>query len=117
MLNRKKRRWLSRPWIMRREELGASARLLQKLQEEDPETYRNVLRMSAPKFQEFLELVEPLIKKQNTKFRQSLPCKIKLEITLRLRCKLAPACANESRDLLVAATCDQKLNMSNFASR
>lgn len=83
MLNRKKRRWWSRPWIMRREKFGASARLLQELQEEDPETYRNVLRMSAPKFQELLELVEPLIKKQNTKLREALPCKMKLEITLR----------------------------------
>jgi hypothetical protein len=75
--------WWSRPWIMRREELGASARLFQELQAEDPETYRNVFRMSVPKFQELLELIEPLIKKQNTQFRQALPCKIKLEITLR----------------------------------
>lgn len=70
-------------WIQRREELGASSRLLKELKEEDPETYRNVLRMTAPQFQELLELVEPLIKKQNTVFRQAIPCKTKLEITLR----------------------------------
>lgn len=83
MLNRKKRRWWTRPWIQRREELGASSRLLQELKEEDPETYKNVLRMSPPKFQELLELVEPLIKKQDTRLRNAIPCKIKLQITLR----------------------------------
>ncbi|XP_068082892.1 uncharacterized protein [Anabrus simplex] len=81
--HRKERRWWSRPWIQRREELGASSRLFQELKEEDPETYRNVLRMSPSKFQELLELVEPLIKKQDTKMREAIPCKIKLEITLR----------------------------------
>lgn len=82
-LQRKQRRWWVRPWIQRREELGALSRLLQELKEEDPETYRNVLRMTAPQFQELLELVEPLIKKQDTVFRQAIPCKTKLEITLR----------------------------------
>jgi len=82
-LHHKQRRWWVRPWIQRREELGASSRLLQELKEEDPETYRNVLRMTAPQFQELLELVEPLIKKQDTVFRQAIPCKTKLEITLR----------------------------------
>lgn len=82
-LQNKQRRWWVRPWIQRREELGASSRLLQELKEEDPETYRNVLRMTAPQFQELLELVEPLIKKQDTVFRQAIPCKTKLEITLR----------------------------------
>jgi len=43
-LHRKQRRWWVRPWIQRREELGASSRLLQKLKEEYPETYRNVLK-------------------------------------------------------------------------
>ncbi|KAL4104559.1 hypothetical protein QTP88_019854 [Uroleucon formosanum] len=60
-LQRKQRRWWVRPWIQRREELGASSRLLQELKEEDPETYRNVLRMTAPQFQELLELVKPLV--------------------------------------------------------
>ncbi|XP_068082458.1 uncharacterized protein [Anabrus simplex] len=81
--HRKERRWWSRPWIQRREELGASSRLFQDLKEEDPETYRNVIRMSPSKFQELLELVEPLIKKEDTKMIEAIPCKIKLEITLR----------------------------------
>lgn len=39
--------------------------------------------MTAPQFQQLLGLVEPLIKKQDTTFRQAIPCKTKLEITLR----------------------------------
>lgn len=80
---RNRRRWWVRPWIQRREEFGASSRLLEELKEEDPETYRNVLRMSATKFQELLNLVEPIIRKQDTHFRQAIPSKTKLEITLR----------------------------------
>lgn len=39
--------------------------------------------MSPPKFQELLELVEPLIKKEDNRLRQAISCKTKLEITLR----------------------------------
>lgn len=83
MLNRKKRRWWVRPWIQRRAELGASSMLLKELREEDPETYRNTMRMPNSKFDELLELVIPLIRKQDTNMRQAIPCKTKLEITLR----------------------------------
>lgn len=83
MLKRKKRRWWVRSWILRRNDLGASARLFKELELEDPSSYANILRMSVPKFKELLELVTPLIQKKDTKFRQAIPSKTKLEITLR----------------------------------
>lgn len=82
-LNHKQRRLWVRPWIQRRDYLGASSRLFEELKKEDPETHNNVLRMTAPQFQQFLDLVEPLIRKQDSTFRQAIPCKTKLEITLR----------------------------------
>lgn len=69
-LKRNWRRWWVRPWIKRRQELGASSRLLQELKEEDPQTYRNVLRITASQLQELFILIEPLIKKQDTVFRR-----------------------------------------------
>ncbi|KAG8304154.1 hypothetical protein J6590_101138 [Homalodisca vitripennis] len=69
MLKRKKRRWWLRSWILRRSDLGASARLFKELELEDPSSYANILRMSVPNFKELLELVTPLIQKKDTKFR------------------------------------------------
>jgi hypothetical protein len=83
MLKRKKRRWWVRSWILRRNDLGTSARLFKELELEDPSSYANILRLSVPKFKELLELVTPLIQKKYTKFRQAIPRKTKLEITLR----------------------------------
>jgi len=43
---RKKRRWWVKPWIMRRNTLGASNILLVELTSEDRDIYKNNLRMS-----------------------------------------------------------------------
>jgi hypothetical protein len=47
---RKKRRFWARPWILRRNQLGASEILLKELALEDTEGYRNHLRMSEEKY-------------------------------------------------------------------
>ena len=43
---RRPRRWWVKPWIGRREQLGASTQLLVELAAEDSDSYRNHLRMS-----------------------------------------------------------------------
>ncbi|KAG5888011.1 hypothetical protein JTB14_007130 [Gonioctena quinquepunctata] len=83
MLKRKRRRWWVRSWILGRNDLGALARLFKELELEDPSSYANILRMSVLKFKELLELVTLLIQKKDTKFREAIPSKTKLEITLR----------------------------------
>lgn len=79
---RKRRRWWVRPWIARRNLLGASNTLLRELAVEDPDSYCNHLRMDESKFEELL-LVAPLITKENTLMRDSIPTRIKLQIVLR----------------------------------
>lgn len=80
---RKRRRWWTRPWVMRRIEKGASSNLLVEIAVEDPEAYRNHLRMSENQFVELYEKVKLKIQKQNTIMREALPAKLKLQITLR----------------------------------
>ncbi|PNF22512.1 hypothetical protein B7P43_G14377 [Cryptotermes secundus] len=79
---RKKRKWVL-DWIRRRDQLGASARLMRELAEEDPKGYRNIMRMAEVKFEELLEMVSPLIRKKDTVMREALSAKTKLEIALR----------------------------------
>ncbi|KAJ8959728.1 hypothetical protein NQ314_006152 [Rhamnusium bicolor] len=50
---------------------------------EDPESYRNHLRMSENQFEELYEKVKSKIEKQNTIMREALPSRLKLQITLR----------------------------------
>lgn len=71
-----------RPWIARRNLLGASNTLLRELAVEDPDSYCNHLRMDESKFEELLLLVAPLITKENTLMRDSIPTRIKLQIVL-----------------------------------
>jgi len=62
---RKKRRWV-KPWIMRRNTLGASNTLLVEWTNEDRDMYKNHLRMSREQFFELLSKVKPYIEKQDT---------------------------------------------------
>ena len=47
---RRKRRWWVKPWIMRRNTLGASNTLLVEWTSEDRDMYKNHLRMSREQF-------------------------------------------------------------------
>ena len=76
-----KRVW-TRPWLLRRNERGASDLLLKELRNEDLGEYKSVLRMTPDMFDILLSLVTPKIQQQDTIMRQALPARIKLEITL-----------------------------------
>lgn len=80
--NKRKRQWV-REWIRRRDRLGASATLLKELASEDPQSYYNIMRLTVPKFEELLKMVSPLIKKEDTRWREAISCRTKLEIALR----------------------------------
>lgn len=80
--NIKKRVWV-RDWIRRRSTLGVSERLLKEISIEDPDSYRNFMRLSYQKFQELLRLVEHKLTKSETYMRSPISPKIKLEVTLR----------------------------------
>jgi hypothetical protein len=57
--NKRKRRCLVKPWIMRRNILGASNTLLVDWTSEDRDMYKNHLRMSREQFLELLSIVKP----------------------------------------------------------
>lgn len=80
---RAQRHWWVKPWVSRRENLGASSTLLREWAEENPEVYRNHLRMNEDEFAYLLEKVTPFIKKKDTWFREALSPIIKLQMTLR----------------------------------
>ena len=79
--NRQKRIWV-RNWILRRDELGASANLLRELALEDPEEYKMCLRMTPASFKTLLNLIAPHIQKMDTSMRDAIAARVKLQITL-----------------------------------
>ena len=68
---RKKRRWWFKPWIKRRNTLGASNTLLVEWTSEDRDMYKNHLRMSREQLFELLSKVKPYIEKQDTNMREA----------------------------------------------
>lgn len=71
--------------------------LRNELSIEDPESFKNYLRMDDVIFKELLSSIEDTIKKQNTQFRQSISAEKRLAITLRYL-----ASGNTYRDLMFA---------------
>ena len=63
---RKKRRWCVKPWIKRRNTLGASNTLLVEWTSEDRDMYKNLLRMSREQLFELLSKIKPYIEKEDT---------------------------------------------------
>lgn len=80
---KKKRMVWVRKWIARRQQFGASNILLKELASEDPDSFKNHLRMSSDLFETLLQYITPSIEKQNTIMRDALPARLKLQITLR----------------------------------
>ena len=81
--SRRPRSVWQKKWLSRREEDGFSAKLFKELRHEEPELFRNALRMSAEQFDYLLNLLKPHIEKADTTFRKSIPAVIRLALTLR----------------------------------
>ena len=62
---------------------GAYPNLLRELNAEDPEAFRQFHRLDRESFETILAMVAPLITKEGTHMRRSLPPGEKLSITLR----------------------------------
>jgi len=67
-----KQRWWVKPWIMRRDTLGASNRWLVEWTSEDRDMYKNHLKMSREQFFELSSKVKPYIEKQDTNMRECI---------------------------------------------
>lgn len=73
----------TRPWLLRRDELGAYDTLLSELRDEDEGSFLNFLRVTPGLFEELVTKVSPYIKRQDTTFRKAISPGMRLAITLR----------------------------------
>lgn len=80
---RRERRMWVREWIDKRSEVGFAERLYEEIKAEDPEMYKNFVRLSAEDFEYLLEKVTPLIQKKDTVMRKAITPKERLLVTLR----------------------------------
>lgn len=80
---RKKRSVWVKTWLLQRDIKGAYNNIIQELRLEDMENYRRYLRMNTETFEELLNRVTPLLKKQSTTMRKPLSVAEKLACTLR----------------------------------
>lgn len=76
----KSRRW-SREWLLKRGQYS-HIRLLRELRDE-PDDWRNYLRMDSSAYSRLLELVTPYVKKEDTCMRKAISPHERLTATLR----------------------------------
>lgn len=81
-MNRVRRRSWTKNWLLRRNQFSHMP-LLRELQENNPEDYRNFLRMTDPVFHHLLALVSPYITRQDTVMREAIGAEQRLVATLR----------------------------------
>ncbi|VVC30111.1 Harbinger transposase-derived nuclease domain [Cinara cedri] len=80
--SRKKRRWWKQ-WIQKRKSNGGSMFISRELRNENPEDFKNILRMSDTHFYYLLNKIKFKIQKMDTTMREAIPADIKLKLTLR----------------------------------
>lgn len=73
----------TKPWLLRRPELGWYETLIKELADEDPKCYRNFMRVTRDGFDELLHMVRPSIEKQDTVMRNAISAGERLAITMR----------------------------------
>ena len=78
---RRRRMWV-KPWIANRESEGSFHKLMKEL-EQDPEHYKNYMRMDLSTFEELVTQSEPLLKKCDTPMRNAISPSEQLAVTLR----------------------------------
>jgi hypothetical protein len=79
---RKRRRFWCKSWLQRRDQ-HSDMRLLRELQENNPDDFKNDLRMDGTAFSEFLTAVTPYIVKHDTVMRPAISPKEQLTAMLR----------------------------------
>ncbi|CAH2001490.1 unnamed protein product [Acanthoscelides obtectus] len=80
--NKRKRSIWVKKWMEDRNKYGHMP-LLKELRQDYPSDFKNYLRMDFDTFNILLELISPIISKQNTKMRESISAEERLAATLR----------------------------------
>ncbi|XP_077149254.1 uncharacterized protein LOC143810032 [Ranitomeya variabilis] len=79
---KRKRRMWTRSWLLKRSTLSHMG-LIRELRDNNPQDFRNYLRMSEESFKLILAAVTPLIQKRDTPMRAAVPVDERLAVTLR----------------------------------
>lgn len=86
LLKKKKKKPRHRRWWMKSlfqsRNIYNGSDLINDLRKEDETHFQNFCRMSFQTFNEILEMVTPIIEKQDTQLRKAIPAKERLAITL-----------------------------------
>ena len=80
---RKKRRVWVWPYLQRKAQYGHYDTLMDELYDDNPELYRNYIRMDRQQFMDIVELISPIIERKNTRWRPAIDPRARLAITLR----------------------------------
>lgn len=78
-----KRRFWVNDFFLNRPQLGFFAEFHGDLKAQNPDLFKNFVRMDAADFDFLLELVTPIIRKEDTKFRKAISPAERLAVTLR----------------------------------
>lgn len=81
-IKRSKRRFWSKKWYLNRGKFS-DMQLLSELRDNNPDDFRNYLRMTDECFDYLLAQVGPLIQKKNTVMRNAITAEQRLVVTLR----------------------------------
>ncbi|CAJ0938930.1 unnamed protein product [Ranitomeya imitator] len=79
---KRKRRMWTRSWLQKRSTLSHMG-LIRELRDNNPQDFRNYLRMSEESFKIILSAVTPLIQRCDTPMRAAVPVEERLAVTLR----------------------------------
>lgn len=79
---KKRKRRTEKSWLQKRETY-THVNLLKELREDNPDDFKNYLRMNSDVFDELLHMVEPYLKKQETPMRTTISPQERLLATLR----------------------------------
>lgn len=107
------RRFWCREWLLKRDTLSHMP-LLQEIRENNPDDFRNYLRMEDDCFLALLNLVSPLIQRQDTRMRQAVTPEQRLVVTLRFLAtgrtledlKFSSAISAQALGVIIPDTCD-----------
>lgn len=81
--SRKKRSEWVKSYLQRREQSGLYTNLVNELRSEEPELFKNYLRMTKESFDHVLSLVKADLTKETTNMREPISPGLKLAVTIR----------------------------------
>ena len=82
-VERTRRKWWVKPWLLERPLTGQYHKLLWELERDDVGAFKNFVRVNPRLFNEILERIQDDIRKKDTNARKALEPGLKLAVTLR----------------------------------